>query len=73
MSGVLIHRVGGQCSTDKNGGWISLKTKHEIRYCQRKITSIVNFFYKSMKFCKVVVHGLTYDINYDVKLNRPKI
>ena len=30
-------------------------------------------FYKSMKFCKVVVHGLTNDINYDVKLKRFKI
>ena len=26
-----------------------------------------------MKFCIVVVHGLTNDINYDVKLNRSKI
>ena len=48
-------------------------TTHEIRYSQRKITSIVNFFYKSMKFCKVVVQCLINDINYDVKLNRSKI
>ena len=26
-----------------------------------------------MKFCIVVVHGLTIDISYDVKLNRSKI
>ena len=26
-----------------------------------------------MKFCKVVVHGLTNDISYDAKLNRSKI
>ena len=26
-----------------------------------------------MKFCKVVVFGLTNDISYDVKLNRSKI
>ena len=26
-----------------------------------------------MKFCKVVVHGLTNDISYDVKLKRSKI
>ena len=26
-----------------------------------------------MKFCIVVVHGLTNDISYDVKLNRSKI
>ena len=31
------------------------------------------FFYKSMKFCIVVVHGLTNDISYDVKLYRFKI
>ena len=48
-------------------------TTHEIRYSQRKITSIVNFFYKSMKFFIVVVHGLTNDISYDVKPNRSKI
>ena len=38
-----------------------------------KFTSIVNFLIKSMKFCRVVVHGLTNDISYDVKLNRFKI
>ena len=37
---------GGQCSTDKKWGEIQLTT-HEIRYSQRKITSIVNFLIKA--------------------------
>ena len=40
---------------------------------QREITSIINFCYKNVKFCIVVVHDLTNDISYDVKLNRSKI
>ena len=45
MSGVLIHGGGGggeQCSTAKKWGEGQLTT-HEIRYNQRKITSIVTF------------------------------
>ena len=42
----------------------------KYRYSQWKITSIVNFFNKIMKFCILVVHDLTNDISYDAKLNR---
>ena len=48
ISGVLIHR-GEQCSTAKKWGEGQLTT-HEIRYNQRKITSIVNFFIKAWNF-----------------------
>ena len=66
--GGLDTQGGGQCSTDKKwgGGEGQLTTRS-----QRKITSLT--FDKSIKFCKVVVHGLTNDISYDVKLKRSKI
>ena len=41
-------------------------------YSKRKITSMVNFFYKKLKFCILVVHYLTNDISYDANLNRLK-
>ena len=45
-------------------------TAHEYRKSQRKITSMVIFFDKNMKFCILVVHDLTNDISFDAKLNR---
>ena len=42
----LDTRGGEQCSTDKKWGEGQLTT-HEIRYSQRKITSIVNFLIKA--------------------------
>ena len=47
-------------------------TTHEIRNSQWKITSIVNFFCKSMNFCIVLPHYLANDISYDAKLNWSK-
>ena len=30
---------------------------------------MVNFFYKNVKFCMLVVHDIINDITYDVKVN----
>ena len=68
----LDTRGGDNVLQTKNRGEVQLTT-HEIRYYQRKITSIVNFFDKSMKFRIIVVHDLTNNISYDVKLKRSKI
>ena len=48
----LDTRDGEQCSTDKKWGEDQLTT-HEIRYSQRKITSLVNFLIKAWNFAKL--------------------
>ena len=62
---------GGQCSTAKKWGRVSLQHMKYVITNGKLHQSLT--FDKSMKFCIVVVHGLTNDISYVVKLNRSKI
>ena len=59
---------GGNVLQTKNGGGPASSTC----YSQWKITSMVNFLLKNMKFCTLVVHDLINYISYDAKLNRSK-